>query len=97
MIQLKPGVAFAACVLGLLLTGCDSTPPIVQTGPPVVTVSQPLEKEIVDYDQYTGRIEAAETVEAETIERPLFSPNPRSSVSASKPGPSGATRRTLVE
>ncbi|MCC6418471.1 MAG: efflux RND transporter periplasmic adaptor subunit [Gemmataceae bacterium] len=63
MIQLKPGVAFAACVLGLLLTGCDSTPPIVQTGPPVVTVSRPLEKEIVDYDQYTGRIEAAETVE----------------------------------
>jgi len=29
----------------------------------VVTVSQPLEKEITDYHQYTGRLEAAETVE----------------------------------
>ena len=34
-----------------------------ESEPPVVTVSQPLEKDITDYDQYTGRIEAAETVE----------------------------------
>src|SRR5262249_26174738 len=41
----------------------SATPPIAQSDPPVVTVSQPIEKEIVDYDVYTGRIEAAETVE----------------------------------
>jgi RND family efflux transporter MFP subunit len=51
-------------VAGLLLAGCESaTPPLAQSEPPVVTVSQPLEKEITDFDQYTGRIEAAETVE----------------------------------
>jgi RND family efflux transporter MFP subunit len=47
----------------LLLVGCDSGPPLAETEPPVVTVSQPLEREITDYDQYTGRIEAKETVE----------------------------------
>jgi RND family efflux transporter MFP subunit len=50
--------------MGLVLAGCgDDTPPLAKSEPPVVTVSQPLEKDITDYDQYTGRIEAAETVE----------------------------------
>src|SRR3954469_8923233 len=49
---------------GSMLTGCGpATPALAPSEPPVVTVSQPLEKEITDYDQYTGRIEAAETVE----------------------------------
>ncbi len=33
------------------------------TEPPVVTLSQPLLKSLVDYDQYTGRTEAVKTVE----------------------------------
>jgi RND family efflux transporter MFP subunit len=46
------------------LSGCDSgEPALAPTEAPVVTVSQPIEKEITDFDQYTGRIEAAETVE----------------------------------
>jgi len=59
IIPLTLGVAVLA------LTGCDSGPALVDTEPPVVTVSQPLvpEDQITDYDQYTGRIEAAETVE----------------------------------
>src|SRR5438034_8289970 len=65
MRRIQPGLAFAVLgVAGLLPAGCGpATPPLAQTDPPVVTVSQPLEKEITDYDQYTGRIEAAETVE----------------------------------
>src|SRR5215831_9593721 len=65
MIRLLRGFAFVALALaGLMLTGCEgATPPLAQSEPPVVTVSQPLEKEITDYDQYTGRLEAAETVE----------------------------------
>jgi RND family efflux transporter MFP subunit len=47
----------------LALTGCEASTEIVATEPPVVTVSQPIEKDITDYDQYTGRLEAAETVE----------------------------------
>src|SRR5947209_6901892 len=65
MIRLKRGMAFVALgVAGLLLAGCETaTPPLAPSEPPVVTVSQALEKEITDFDQYTGRIEAAETVE----------------------------------
>src|SRR5262245_52448994 len=65
MIRLQRGLTFVALGLaGLLLAGCGSeTPPLAPSEPPVVTVSQPIEKEITDYDTYTGRIEAAETVE----------------------------------
>lgn len=46
------------------VTGCQSHHPAVQpTGPPVVTVSQPLVKSLIDYDLYTGRTEAVKTVE----------------------------------
>jgi multidrug efflux system membrane fusion protein len=51
-------------VAALVLVGCDSGPALAEGEPPVVTVSQPLERpEVVDYQQFTGRIEAAETVE----------------------------------
>jgi RND family efflux transporter MFP subunit len=57
------GGLFAAVCAGLMSGGCDSTPALAPSEPPVVTVSQPLEKDIVDYDQYTGRLEAAEAVD----------------------------------
>ena len=64
MIRLLWGIIpLTLVVAALLLVGCDSGTPLADTEPPVVTVSQPLEREITDYDQYTGRIEAAETVE----------------------------------
>lgn len=52
-------------LVGLLLAGCSpAEPPLAKSEAPVVTVSQPLEKEeVTDYDQYTGRMEAAESVE----------------------------------
>jgi RND family efflux transporter MFP subunit len=51
-------------LIGLTVAGCQpAEPAVVETGPPPVTVSQPLEKEITDYEQYTGRTEAARTVE----------------------------------
>jgi membrane fusion protein, multidrug efflux system len=65
MRYVKHGItcAFIAAT-GLMVTGCESAAPaLAPTEPAVVTVSQPLEKEIVDYDQYTGQVEAAETVE----------------------------------
>ena len=31
--------------------------------PPTVTVSKPLQREIIEWDEYTGRFEAVETVE----------------------------------
>jgi RND family efflux transporter MFP subunit len=46
-----------------MLTGCDSNLPMAETPPPPVTVSQPLEREVTDYDDYEGRIAAVETVD----------------------------------
>jgi RND family efflux transporter MFP subunit len=65
MMRINRGVFLI--VLGIALCGglgCKPrTPPVAQTPPPVVTVSQPIEKEIIDYDFYTGRTEASKTVE----------------------------------
>jgi RND family efflux transporter MFP subunit len=47
-----------------MLGGCNSAEPAVaETPPPPVTVSQPVAREVVDYDEYDGRISATETVE----------------------------------
>jgi RND family efflux transporter MFP subunit len=50
-------------MFGLMLTGCEADTSLVKAEPPVVTVAKPIEKQITDFDQYTGRLEAAETVE----------------------------------
>jgi multidrug efflux system membrane fusion protein len=50
-------------VLTGVLSGCDSSPPVAETPPPPVSVSQPLVREVIDYDDYEGRIAAVETVE----------------------------------
>ena len=51
-------------ILSLALAGCKREPPaLAATPPPVVTVSQPLEREVTDYYEYTGRTAAVEAVE----------------------------------
>jgi membrane fusion protein, multidrug efflux system len=51
----------------LLLTsvlGCGPmTPPVAKTPPPPVTVSQPVARDVIEQDDYEGRIAAAEEVE----------------------------------
>jgi membrane fusion protein, multidrug efflux system len=51
-------------LLAHLLSNCD-TPPAAQSAqaPPPVTVSRPLQKKITEWDEYTGRFVAVETVE----------------------------------
>jgi RND family efflux transporter MFP subunit len=58
-------IARVALALGasLGLTGCSQAPP--EGGPlppPVVTVSYPLEREVTDYNDFTGRTAAVESV-----------------------------------
>ena len=56
----------AAGALALLLAGCDQGPSseaAVPQPPPPVTVATPVEKRITEWDEFTGRFEAAESVE----------------------------------
>ncbi len=47
-----------------LLAGCDGKPAAgAAPSPPAVTVARPLQKTITEWDEYTGRFAAVETVE----------------------------------
>ena len=51
-------------VLICTLTGCGgNTPPVAETPPPSVTVSEPVVRDVTEQDEYEGRIAAAENVE----------------------------------
>lgn len=39
-----------------LLTGCNTAVPVAETPPPPVTVSQPVVRDVITYDDYEGRI-----------------------------------------
>lgn len=61
-------LAIAASVAAALSAGCDQSQPQAQAQPkgpplPVVSVSKPLQREIIEWDEYTGRFDAVETVE----------------------------------
>jgi RND family efflux transporter MFP subunit len=64
----RVGTLVAGIALLALGAGCDqgnSTQAQPQQGsaPPTVAVSQPVRREIVEWDEYTGRFDAVETVE----------------------------------
>jgi multidrug efflux pump subunit AcrA (membrane-fusion protein) len=48
--------------VALITLGASASPQRPQQGPAVVTVSYPIEREVIDWDEYTGRLEAVETV-----------------------------------
>ncbi len=51
-------------VLALLSAGCgESGPKLAPTASPIVSVSLPVEREVTDYEDFTGRTAAVETVE----------------------------------
>src|SRR5438552_1903269 len=61
--QTKCRLTISALLIGSFLTGCGKhaqqpTPP-----PPAVLVVEPVAREIVEWDDYIGRLEAPETVE----------------------------------
>jgi RND family efflux transporter MFP subunit len=54
----------AALVAALAAAGCgEHAPPAVHTEPPTVLVAAPVEKQVTDYADYTGRTDAVESVD----------------------------------
>jgi RND family efflux transporter MFP subunit len=49
--------------LVFLLAACQQQQAAPPPPPPKVTVSQPVAREVVEWDEYTGRLEAVESVE----------------------------------
>ncbi len=62
---MRASVFAIAALLSCLLAGCDNKPAGSGAAPPPppVTVSQPLQKSITEWDEYTGRFEALATVD----------------------------------
>ncbi len=53
-----------ACILSLSLTGCSrQVPPPPAAALPTVMVSQPVERTVTDYADFTGRLSAVDSVE----------------------------------
>ena len=50
-------------VIASCLAGCGRRPPQATAAPPVVSVVQPVAREVVEWDEYTGRLESPESVE----------------------------------
>src|SRR5262249_34022021 len=63
--SMRPGHLFLILACGsLTILGCGHRPAIsTDTSPPVVTISQPVQKEITDYVDFTGRTEAPFSVD----------------------------------
>jgi multidrug efflux system membrane fusion protein len=63
----RAGLALAAAAVAALTAGCDQNPSQASAKKeaplPVVSVAKPIEREIVEWDEYTGRFDAKETVE----------------------------------
>ena len=58
----RPVQIASLILLGLLPAACGEKPKSA-AGPPVVTVARPLEKDVVDWDDYVGRFEAVDQVD----------------------------------
>jgi RND family efflux transporter MFP subunit len=53
---------FLLFAMSLALPGCNRQAPPPPAQPPPVTIAKPVQKEIIEWDEYTGRTEAVENV-----------------------------------
>jgi multidrug efflux system membrane fusion protein len=61
-IRTLPGI-LALSILCEELSGCNKPPPPPAPAPPPVTIAKPIKKEIIEWDEYTGRTDAVESVD----------------------------------
>jgi RND family efflux transporter MFP subunit len=62
MKSFKASPGYLLALIGLLHAGCRGAEPVAPP-PPKVTVSTPIVREVVEWDEYTGRLESTESVE----------------------------------
>ncbi len=60
-------VGFLALVVGVLAVGCNTKPPPKEDKTIEVDVTTPITDEVLDFDDFTGRLEAKETVEIRPV------------------------------
>src|SRR5208283_5537874 len=53
----------ATLLLLLYLSGCERSQPGPKSAAPAVTVAHPVSSEVVEWNEYTGRLEAVKTVD----------------------------------
>src|SRR5882762_4452206 len=56
-------IAMAMLSMDLLLTGCGKHDSKSAPAPPVVSVVQPVAREVIEWDEYIGRLESPESVD----------------------------------
>src|SRR5437867_7239668 len=56
-------LAIVALTFGFLVAGCRKPAQKTAPPPPVVSVVQPITREVIEWDDYIGRLESPETVE----------------------------------
>src|SRR5947209_17284371 len=59
---LRSALVSLALTVSLSLAGCANEPPEMAFPPPVVLCTTPVEKEVTDYSDFTGRTDAVESV-----------------------------------
>jgi RND family efflux transporter MFP subunit len=59
----KAVIGISAVTLILSLTGCKKEKAQAAPPPPAVSVVQPISREVIEWDEYIGRLESPETVE----------------------------------
>jgi multidrug efflux system membrane fusion protein len=57
------GRIFLLFATGLALLSCNKQPPPPESQPPPVTIAKPVQRQIVEWDYYTGRTAAVESVD----------------------------------
>src|SRR5205807_6311529 len=59
----KGQIVAISAVLLIVVSGCSKSLPARTPTPPQVTVVQPIAREVVEWDEYIGRLESPESVE----------------------------------
>jgi RND family efflux transporter MFP subunit len=60
---MTPRTVFLPLALAAALAGCSQGPPKVEMPPPVVFYAEPVEADVTDYSDFTGRTAAVESVQ----------------------------------